>query len=69
MTNYEKIKTLTLEQMASFLVIQNDEYDYDLDLDCTFLTTDGNAFVTREKAEAHEVKWLNRKMSTKVFCK
>ena len=33
MTNYEKIKTLTLEQMASFLVIQNDEYDYDLDLD------------------------------------
>ena len=64
MTNYEKIKTLTLEQMAEINVrAVSDDYYSKMYYD----TTDGNRFYTRDQAESYERSWLQQEEDSMVF--
>lgn len=66
MTNYEKIKSLTVEEMACLNVKQNVHmYGYRPCID--FYTTDQNIFDTREEAEEYERKWLLGEVGEDVF--
>jgi len=68
-TNFERIKTLTVLELAKHnvrecqIVIDNwcegeeDEY-YSPDLVDGFMTSDGKTYEDYEEAFAHEVKWL-----------
>lgn len=53
MTNFERIKRMSVEELAEFL----------LEWDCEFtfwITSDGETFLENEKESAilHEIKWL-----------
>ena len=63
MTNYEKIKTLTLDQMAELNVKVVSDYYSKMYCD----TTDGNRFDTRDQAESYERSWLQQEEDSMVF--
>lgn len=66
MTNYEKIKSLKVEEMACINVRQHvymNGYKPCVD----FYTTDQNIFDTREEAEEYEGKWLLDEVDEDIF--
>lgn len=66
MTNYEKIKSLTVEEMAKFNVkpfCYMNGYRASVD----FYTTDQHIFNTREEAEEYELKWLLDKLDDETI--
>lgn len=66
MTNYEKIKSLTVEEMACINVKQHiymSGYRPVVD----FYTTDQTIFDTREEAEEYEGKWLLGEVDEDIF--
>ena len=66
MTNFEKIKSLSLEEMAELNVqafIYNSGYHVKVD----YNTTDGNIFGTRDEAKEYEKSWLQQNVDEDVF--
>ena len=66
MTNLQKIKSLTVEEMAHFNV-RAFTYMNGYRAVTDFYTTDQTIFYTREEAEAYEIKWLNGEVNTEIF--
>lgn len=66
MTNYEKIKSLTVEEMACINVKQH-IYMSDYRPVVDFYTTDQTIFDTREEAEEYERKWLLSEVDEDIF--
>ena len=66
MSNFEKIKSLTIEQMAK-LNVRCVQYDMDFETYTEYVTSDGSEFDTRELAEEYELNWLNQEVDNLVF--
>lgn len=66
MTNYEKLKSLTVEEMAK-LNVKSFTYMNGYRAVVEFHTTDQNIFDTREEAEKYERKWLLNEVDEDVF--
>lgn len=66
MTNLEKIKSLTVEEMAH-LNVRAFSYMNGYRVATDFYTTDQSVFPTREEAEEYEIKWLNGDLDTEIF--
>ena len=66
MTNYEKIKSLIIEEMACLNVKQH-VYMSGYRPAVDFYTTDQNIFDTREEAEEYERKWLRSEVDEDIF--
>lgn len=66
MTNYEKLKLLTVEEMACLNVKQH-VYMSGYRPCVDFYTTDQNIFNTREEAEEYERKWLLGEVDEDIF--
>lgn len=66
MTNLEKIKSLTVEEMAH-LNVRAFSYMSGYRAITDFYTTDQSIFPTREEAEEYEIKWLNGEVDTEIF--
>lgn len=66
MTNYEKIKSLTIKEMACLNVKQH-VYMSGYRPCVDFYTTDQTIFNTREEAEEYEGKWLLCEVDEDVF--
>lgn len=66
MTNLEKIKSLTVEEIAH-LNVRAFTYMNGYRADTDFYTTDQTVFNTRKEAEEHEIKWLNGETDTETF--
>lgn len=63
MNNYEKILTLSIEEMARRNVIRRyTNHDFGFWTD-SFYTSDGTLFDTREDAEEYELEWLKREVN------
>ena len=66
MNNFEKIRSLSLEEMASLNVkafIYNSGYNVVTD----YHTTDGSIYDTRDQAESYERSWLQQEVDALVF--
>lgn len=65
MTNYEKIQSLSIEEMAKLNVrmeiSEDDEYHYG------YITTDSSKFFTEKEAVEYESKWLASPVDSTVF--
>lgn len=66
MTNLDKIKSLTVEEMAH-LNVRAFTYMNGYRATTDFYTTDQTIFDTREEAEEYEIKWLNGEVDTETF--
>lgn len=66
MNNFEKIKGLTLEEMAS-LNVKSFTYNSGYNVATDYYTTDGSIYETREQAESYERSWLQREIDSMVF--
>lgn len=66
MTNYEKLKSLTVEEMAH-LNVKSFMYMRGYMPDVEFHTTDCSIFDTREEAIEHEKKWLLGEVDENIF--
>lgn len=66
MTNFEKIKSLTLEEMAS-LNVKPFTYNSGYNVTTDYHTTDGSIHETREQAESYERAWLQQGIDSMIF--
>lgn len=66
MTNYEKLKSLTVEEMAK-LNVKAFNYMSGYRAVVDFYTTDQHIFDTREEAEEYERKWLLGEVDEDIF--
>jgi len=66
MTNFEKIKTLTKNELSK-LNVKGYCYMCGYRTQMDFITTDGRLFDTREEAEDYELKWLDKKEDDSVL--
>lgn len=66
MTNLDKIKSLTVEEMVH-LNVRAFTYMSGYKAVTDFYTTDQTVFDTREEAEEYEKKWLNGEVATETF--
>ena len=71
MTNFEKIKSLTIDEMALINVNSRTYNSYSHTIGfhevTDYETTDGNLFDTREQAESYERSWLQQELDALVF--
>lgn len=73
MTNFERIKVMTIEEMAKHNIRETIESDIDYDWEenaiestrSVLMTSDENTFFCYELALEHEIEWLNRKVGRK----
>lgn len=66
MNNYEKIKSLSKEELAK-INVKAFTYMNGYSPTTEFHTTNGNIFSTREDAESFEKDWLGKKEDPFVF--
>lgn len=65
MTNFEKIKNLTIEEMAS-LNVKSFTYNSGYNVSTDYHTSDGSIYETRDQAELYERSWLQREVDSMV---
>ena len=66
MNNFEKIKSLTIQEMAH-INVRPVQYDMEFERYTKYVATDGSEFYTREDAETYEIEWLNKDVDVLVF--
>lgn len=66
MSNFEKILTLTIEEMAH-MNVKSFCYMNGYNSQTDYYTTDGSIFYTREEAEQYELEWLKKDVDDLVF--
>lgn len=66
MNNYEKIKSLNIEQMAT-LNVKSFQHNSGYQVFTDYHTTDGSVYDTREQAEAYERSWLQQEVDEMIF--
>lgn len=66
MNNYEKIKSLSIKELAK-INVKYQSYMNGYRPDAQYVTTDGNIFDFREVAEKYEEEWLNQEEDKEVF--
>lgn len=62
MTNLNKIKTLTVKELAQ-LNIKSHIYNVGYQVMCDFITTDGNVFGSKPEAVQYELEWLQSEVN------
>lgn len=68
MTNYQKIKEMSVEELADFnikpIIIEDDDYDDEDELTSItmigFQTSDEKEFIDYDDAYEHELNWLKQ---------
>lgn len=66
MTNFEKIKNLTIEEMAS-LNVKSFTFNSGHNVSTDYHTSDGSIYETRDQAESYERSWLQQEVDSMVF--
>lgn len=67
MTNYEKIRTLSINQLAR-LNVKGYLYSCGYRPQMDFITSDGNILSDKEEAIEYEINWLNNELDKETFC-
>lgn len=68
MTNFPKIKSLTIKEIAS-LNVKSFTYNCGYNVAIDYHTSDGSIYETRDQAESYERLWLQQEVDSMVFGK